>query len=476
MRQRHLVAHALVLGAVLLPGLVPTAAAGRWDIRPATRDSRDSRKPKETRKPDTARPDTTRKGHLPAWEADEPAFRRAPSPEPLAIVGADIHPVTRPVVPGGVLLLRDGRIEAVLPSNGRIPDGYRVVDGRGLRALPGFVAAGADGLGLTDDAFAGGQDAMLARGLGESFDPWSDAVELAASAGITTALVWRSPPQARGPLAGRASILKMSVREPEGALVTDLGGAVAGTDLLGPAGRRAAREALEKARTSEDEASPGSLPELWKALGRGDAPLIATFDRAADILSISELSEELGFRLLLIAPAEAWTLAERLAEADVGVAQNVRYTWGKPRENRRGNMPGGWRHDAVKRLRDAGVPLAILPGTQAITPWGVAGRDLLDLPLEAAFAVRAGLTPTEALEGITIGAARLLGVEKRIGSLEAGKDADIILLDGDPLDYRTFVRVTIVNGHVVHEAAKSRFWHGIIERRDEALRSRSSSP
>lgn len=413
---------------------------------------------------------------LPPWKPEDPSPMREPETEPLAIVGADIHPVTGPVVPGGILLLRDGRIEAVLPSQGRIPDGYRVIDAHGLQAWPGFVAAGAESLGLAEDAWLGGQEAMLQRGIGESFDPWADGVELAASAGITSALVWRAPAQPKGPLAGRAAVLKMSVREPKGVLVTDLGGALAGPEILTPAGRAALRREIEAARKAGRDSAEDPKALLWRALARGEMPLVAGFDSAADVASVAEIAEELDLRLLLMAPVEAWPLAERLARQGVGVAQNVRFSWGKPREDRRGNVPGGWRHDAIARLRRAGVETAIITASPVISPWGVAGRDLLDLQLEAAFAVRAGLPEQEAIEGITIGAARLLGIDDRVGSLERGKDADVILLDGDPLDYRTFVRKTFVNGRLVHDASRSRFWRGIAQRRDEARATRSDRP
>ena len=385
-----------------------------------------------------------------AWTQDEPV---APSePEPLAIVGADIHPVTRAPIVSGTLLLKGGRIEAVLGSAARIPAGYRVVDGRGLQAWPGYVAAGSDGLGLTDDAWAGGQDAMLARGVAESFDPWADGVELAASAGITTMLTWRAPGGAKGPLAGRAAILKMSVREPRGAVVSDLAAAVAGPGLLGPEGRQAARKAVEAAR-EQGPRKNDPLAALWRALARREAPLLAMFDAAGDILSVAELAKDLRLRLVLVTPAEAWPLADRLAEDGVAVIQNVRHSWGKPREDRRGGLPGGWRFDAVARLRRAGVETAVVTDSPTISPWGVAGRDLLDLPLEAAFAVRAGLSEQEAIESITIAPARILGIDDRVGSLEAGKDADFIVLSGDPLSLFTRVEQTWVEGVKVFDLA-----------------------
>ncbi|MEW6253595.1 MAG: amidohydrolase family protein, partial [Planctomycetota bacterium] len=95
------------------------------------------------------------------------------------------------------------------------------------------------------------------------------------------------------------------------------------------------------------------------------------------------------------------------------------------------------------------------PPTPGITLWGVAGRDLLHLNMEAAFAVRGGLSDDDALRAITIDAARLLGVDDRVGSLEVGKDADVVVCDGDILHYMTQVRYTIVNGRVAYDKSKS---------------------
>jgi cytosine/adenosine deaminase-related metal-dependent hydrolase len=76
------------------------------------------------------------------------------------------------------------------------------------------------------------------------------------------------------------------------------------------------------------------------------------------------------------------------------------------------------------------------------------------LPMEAAFAVRGGLPEAAALEAITIGAARVLGLEGRIGSIEEGKDGDFIVCDGDLLHYNTLVQWTIVNGRVAYDKEK----------------------
>jgi imidazolonepropionase-like amidohydrolase len=96
-------------------------------------------------------------------------------------------------------------------------------------------------------------------------------------------------------------------------------------------------------------------------------------------------------------------------------------------------------------LAKAGVKVVIQPDDVR----GV-GR-IRELPLAAAFAVKGGLNPQEALRAITINAAEVLGVAKRIGSIEQGKDADLVIFDGDPFYYRTLVDRVIIDGTTIYE-------------------------
>jgi imidazolonepropionase-like amidohydrolase len=114
-------------------------------------------------------------------------------------------------------------------------------------------------------------------------------------------------------------------------------------------------------------------------------------------------------------------------------------------------------------LKQAGVRFAIIPPSTSFTSstGGIAGRDLMTLPLEAAFAISGGLDEQTALEAITITPAQLLGIADRVGSLQPGKDADIIILDGNPFHYNTFVQTTIINGQVLYEKEKSTYFSHI---------------
>jgi imidazolonepropionase-like amidohydrolase len=96
----------------------------------------------------------------------------------------------------------------------------------------------------------------------------------------------------------------------------------------------------------------------------------------------------------------------------------------------------------------AGITVALQSGFESYVP---KTRVVL---FEAAVAAANGLEPREALGLVTIGAARLLGIEKRVGSLEAGKDADLALFDGDPFEYTTHVSAVIINGRVVSEETR----------------------
>ena len=123
---------------------------------------------------------------------------------------------------------------------------------------------------------------------------------------------------------------------------------------------------------------------------------------------------------------------------------------------------------AVALSFDANLPRAGQPDvtlTADLRHGVYGGRDLTGLPLEAAFAVRGGCSEKTALAGLTIVPARILGMDSSIGSIEAGKDADLLIHNGPPLDYRTYVETAFVKGKVYYERNKDRVYP-TFERRD----------
>ncbi len=112
------------------------------------------------------------------------------------------------------------------------------------------------------------------------------------------------------------------------------------------------------------------------------------------------------------------------------------------------------------------MPFAVVTQKNNVSMDGVdGGRDLTGFALEAAFAVRGGCSEKTALASITLTPARMLGLDSRIGSIDAGKDADLLVLNGPPLDYRTYVETAYVGGKVAYDRYADKAYP-TFERRD----------
>jgi hypothetical protein len=189
---------------------------------------------------------------------------------------------------------------------------------------------------------------------------------------------------------------------------------------------------------------------------RREVPARFEVDRAEDMMPILQLLDDYRFDCVFSGCLEAWTIANEISRRGVRCILSPRRR--QPRDPRR-EIATGSSPEASAILRKAGVEFAFYPppgfdGGDIISWDGIAGRDLQTLALEGAWAMRGGLDERSALEAITISPARILGVDHRVGSIEPGKDADVILLDGPIFDYRTFTLVTVVNGVVQYEKAK----------------------
>lgn len=265
------------------------------------------------------------------------------------------------------------------------------------------------------------------------------------------------------------AVIKMSYGKLAGMLVTENAFLdVTPGALLGATNQRNWREQIAKARKYiEDQAAhekatasgkkqqPPRKPvsdEILKLVKREIALRISA-NLVSDIRTQLQLAQELDYKLVVTDAAEAWVLPEEIAEAGAGVVITPRRR--RSPEFGAETVTGTW-IETPRVLEETGVPFAITPLSSSISLNGLAGRDLTSLPLEAAFAVRGGASERRALAAITIAPARMLGLEKRIGSLEVGKDADLLVLNGPPLDYRTYVETAIVNGRVAYERGKDR--------------------
>ena len=130
---------------------------------------------------------------------------------------------------------------------------------------------------------------------------------------------------------------------------------------------------------------------------------------------------------------------------------------------------GGSSIENAAILHSHGVQIAIIPGSRGIDLGGIAGRDIMHLPIEVGFAIRGGLPEDAGLASVTTVPARLLGVSHRVGTLEVGKDCDLIVTDGDLLHYQTFVQYTVVDGDLVYDKQDELYFAHIRPRDDSLL-------
>jgi imidazolonepropionase-like amidohydrolase len=383
---------------------------------------------------------------------------------PLAIVGGRVVPVAGPPVEDGVVLVADGRIQAV-GRDLRVPEGAERVDAAGKVVLPGLVDAHTH-LGVHEEA-----EGWAGQDTNEMTDPVTPQVRAldainpadlgfadAVAGGVLTVNV---NPGSGNPIGGQSAAIRsagrtvdeMLLRAPSG-LKSALGEnpkRVYGDRKQLPSTRLGTaaviRDALVKARNYLDKlgrGDDGEPPERdlrWEALGlvlAGEIPWRQHCHRADDIATALRLADEFGYRLVIDHGTEAVLLADRLAERGVPVLIGPLLTSRSKVELRNRSLanPG--------RLAAAGVELGI------ITDHPVVPIHLLHV--QAALAVREGLDPAAALRAVTLTPARVLGLDDRLGSLEPGKDATLCVWSGDPLDARSRVEVAWIEGRQVFGA------------------------
>ena len=199
---------------------------------------------------------------------------------------------------------------------------------------------------------------------------------------------------------------------------------------------KAQEHAAKRERAEEDERPARDL--RLESLGRvlsGELPLLVTADRQQDITTALRLQKEFGFRLVLDSAADAHLLIDEIRAAGIPVIVH-------PTMARASGERENLSMETAALLADAGIPIALQSGYESYVP---KTRVVL---YEAAIAASRGLGRERALGAITIDAARLLGVDDRVGSLEVGKDGDLALYDGDPFEYTSHCEAVVIDGEV----------------------------
>jgi imidazolonepropionase-like amidohydrolase len=404
-------------------------------------------------------------GYYLAAAAGALALSTAARAQDIAIKGAQVHTMADAAITDGVVVIRNGKIVAVGPAaTTPIPEGFTVleaevvtpglVDARTVVGLAGYLNQEHDQDQL--DKSAPVQPQLRAI---DAYNPDEKLVEWLRSFGVTTIHTGHGP----GALvSGQTMIAKTvgrtaddAVIVPQAMVAANLGPSAMAEQGKSP-GTRAKqiailRQALLSAKQGDapkpaaakkGDDNPGpDKPSSLETLVMRDVlarrvPLLVTAHRAQDIMSALRLKQEFGIDLVLDGAAEAYLLTDKIKAAGVKVILHP------PMARQYGEFENAsFTTGAV--LRAAGIPFAYQSGYEGYVP---KTRVVL---FEAGIAAANGLAWNDALASITIDAARVIGLENQIGSLEVGKDGDVALFDGDPFEFTSHAVGVVIDGKIV---------------------------
>jgi imidazolonepropionase-like amidohydrolase len=375
--------------------------------------------------------------------------------------GAQIIPIAGEPIANGVIVVSGGRIVAVgAAGQVAIPAGAEIHDATGKVLMPGLIDSHSH-IGAGSGGDGSGPIQPDARVL-DSLDARDASIQKARAGGITTVNVM---PGSGHLISGQTLYLKLrSARVVDDLLIklpdgTNAGGlkmangtnSMRGTNgFPGTRAKSAAlvreeyikaqeyRDKIKRANGDAEKMPPRdlALEEIVEVLD-GKRIVQNHTHRHDDILTVLRLSKEFGFKVVLHHVSEGWKVADEIAAAHAPCSVIMIDSPGGKLETR----DADWRTPAI--LEKAGV----LVGFHTDDPI----TDSRLFVRSAALAVRAGMTRKGALEALTIANAKILGLDARVGSLEAGKDADFILLSGDPLSVYSHVEETWVEGKKVFD-------------------------
>lgn len=374
------------------------------------------------------------------------------------------------IMDNATILLKDGKILAI-GSDIRIPDGARVVDAAGYIVTPGLVDShshlglGPSG-GITEDNEMSNPVTPQLRIIDsihpEGVEPHRYSFQAAVAQGVTTII---ARPGSGNVIGGQSAALKLTGKTVDDMIlkfpcdmkmamgrksygskgmmpVTKMGTAyLVRKAMLDAREYREAWERYQKKAEKDDEAEPPKKnlgnEAMMKVLKR-ELPVHIHASPADDIMTAVRLGDEFNFKLLSIGHGdEAYKVADELAERNVVVVvgpQMIVFD------------DDGRLINLADYLHRHGVEVNIM------TDADVVQQEFLRF--QAAVAVKYGMEPMEALKAITLNPARLIGMDDRIGSLEKGKDADLVIFDGDPFSLQTSAVKVFINGKEVYANEK----------------------
>src|SRR2546423_1525936 len=384
----------------------------------------------------------------------------------IAITGGKVYPVSGPPIANGTVLIRDGVIVAV-GANVNVPAGAQRIDATGRIVTPGLINA-ITTIGLveigqvrdTNDAAAKGNNNIAA-----SFKPWeglnpaSSVFAPTRSEGVTTVII---TPRG-GLVAGQAAAIDLGTGQRSEVMRRAPVAMIAQIDDAQSAGTNSRGELMGKLRALFDDvkfymahrldydraatktlSAPAADLEALIPVVQGRMPIMIDADRVDEIDAALQLARDYNLKLMISGGAESWLAADRLAAAHVPVLTGAM-----------NNIPDSFarlnqRQENAAMLRRAGVQVVLVGNTD-----GDESRfNARNIKYEAGNAVAYGMNYDDALRAITLTPAELFGLSDRVGSLQAGRDANVVVWSGDPFEFSTRAEHVFIRGREFKEPSR----------------------
>lgn len=391
----------------------------------------------------------------------------------FVIKNAKIFTVSGAVIENGTVVIKDGKIIAV-GATASAPSGAEVIDAKGLSVYPGMIDA-ATNLGLIE---VGEQGAPGPNDLPEVGDnnanekaitavnPYSTFVSVSRVNGITTVL---TKPES-GIISGQSAVINL-VGSTAGemtvvannALIINFPRVASGRGFGGFGGqaldfnelvrrrdtaveglKKTFKDALEYGRLQDAYAKDKTLPKpktdlrmaAMVSFARGEKPIIFTAERERDIKAVIKFADDTKTKAIILGGQEASKAATELKQKNIPVIYTNIYA-----VPTRDDDPYDAFFAEPGKLQKAGVQFCIATNAETAI--------VRDLPEQAGMAAAFDLPKEEALKSVTLYPAQILGVADKLGSIEVGKIANVVVTDGDMLDNRTKVKYLFINGRLL---------------------------
>jgi imidazolonepropionase-like amidohydrolase len=392
----------------------------------------------------------------------------------IAIRNARIVTVSGPAIENGTIVIRDGKIEAV-GANVSVPAGAQTIDGSGLSVYPGMIDAGTtmglveipQGANGTVDTSEVGELNPNAKAI-TAVNPHSAHIGVTRVEGVTSTLTAPTG----GLISGQAALINLLGTAPKEMAVVPHAALVINYPRIGGGGgggfggfqqpvgnladtltanerqldqiRKILRDAEAYGRAQDVYAKDKSLPrpdrdvvlEPLIPYVRGERPVIFRADREAEIRGAMKFAEEMKLRPIILGGNDAWKVASLLKEKNVPVILTGVFSLPGREDDAYDTL-----FEQPAKLQQAGVRFCISTGDN--------GPEVRNLAQYAGMAAAYGLSKEDAVKSVTLYPAQIMNVADRLGSIEPGKMANLVVTDGDLLEIRSRIRYLFIDGRSV---------------------------